>query len=282
MSVVATAHGRVGGRTTTTSSPAILVVDDNPAKRIAIESVLEPLGHRIVEVSSGEAALHAVMGETFAAILMDVQMPSMDGYETAKLIRLRHECEHTPIIFVTSYARAETQVPLGYASGAVDFIFAPIVPDILRAKVSFFVELFVKSCELERIGNEFRDNEARIRAVLENVADGIVTIGANGMVESFNRAAVSLFGYTELEAIGKPVSMMISPKSSTGFDDHEQATQQILLEGKRGRSGEWVGLRKDGSRLPIELDLSDVQLGARKIHIGCLRRVRHPLASDEQ
>ncbi|HZV26094.1 MAG TPA: response regulator, partial [Acidothermaceae bacterium] len=106
-------------------------------------------GHTIVEAASGEDALRAVMVSTFAVIMMDVQMPLMDGYETAKLIRGRRESEHTPIIFVTAYTRDEVEIPLAYASGAVDFIFAPLSPDILRAKVTVFVDLYRKSRKLE-------------------------------------------------------------------------------------------------------------------------------------
>ena len=93
---------------------------------------------------------------------MDVQMPVMDGYETARLIRMRNESEHTPIIFMTAHATEEAKMAVAYASGAVDFIFAPIVPDILRAKVSIFVELFLKSRALELTPSaRFRDSEAR-------------------------------------------------------------------------------------------------------------------------
>ena len=106
----------------------ILVVDDNAAKRLSIISILEQLGHQTVEADSGEAALRAVMKQSFAAILLDVQMPGMNGYETAQLIRMRTQSEHTPIIFITAYAEDEADIPVAYATGAVDFIFAPIVP----------------------------------------------------------------------------------------------------------------------------------------------------------
>ncbi len=132
----------------------VLVVDDNPAKRLAIRSILEPLGHAIVEAGSGEDALRAVMSGNFAVILMDVEMPGMDGYETARLIRTRRESEDTPIIFVTAYTQDEVQIPLAYASGAVDFVFAPLSPDVLRAKIKIFVELDRKSRELERAREE--------------------------------------------------------------------------------------------------------------------------------
>ena len=130
--------------------PAILVVDDNPSKRLAIRAMLAPLGHDVVEADSGRAALRAVLRETFALILMDVRMPTMDGYETAKLIRQRRQSALTPIIFVTAFGRDETETAAAYASGAVDFIFTPIRPEVLRAKVSVFVDLFVQSRELAR------------------------------------------------------------------------------------------------------------------------------------
>ena len=136
------------------------------------------------------------MERPFAVILMDVQMPHMDGYETARLIRMRADCEGTPIIFVTAHTSEEAQIAVAYASGAIDFIFAPIFPDILRAKVTIFIELFLKSRALAdslrkvtNLGRQSRDSEAQIRSVLDNVADGIVTVDTEGMIESFNRSA---------------------------------------------------------------------------------------------
>jgi diguanylate cyclase (GGDEF)-like protein/PAS domain S-box-containing protein len=256
------------------SRAPILVVDDNAGKRLSIVSVLEPLGQTIVEVESGKAALGAVMDRNFAVILMDVQMPGMDGYETARFIRLRQESEHTPIIFVTAHAAEEAQIPTAYQSGAVDFIFAPIVPDILRAKATVFVELFLKSRALERSAGKFRDSEARTRSVLENVADGIVTISADGIIESFNRAAVEMFGYSEQEAIGLRFSKMVSPKHPDDFAVHDEATLQFeSSESKEARSADSVGHRSDGSKFPMELDLSEVEVATGTIHIACVRDI---------
>jgi len=253
---------------------AILVADDNAGKRLSIVSVLEPLGHEIIEVDSGEAALRAVMRRTFAVILMDVQMPVMDGYETASLIRMRAEYEHTPIIFITAHSTADAKIRTAYASGAVDFISAPIVPDILRAKVSIFVELFLKSRELERSVGQFRDSEARTRSVLENVADGIVTLSGDGLIQSFNRAAAELFGYSEDEAIGQPLSMMIGPKFPGDYATQSEAKRQVWSpQLSSDRSAESVGCRKDGSTFAMELDLSEVPLETGTIHIACLRDI---------
>lgn len=263
------------------SGAGILVVDDNLAKRMAIVSVLEPLGHTTIDAESGEVALQAVTDQTFAVILMDVHMPVMDGYETARLIRLRKQSEHTPIIFLTSAAMDEVEVPDAYASGAVDFIFAPIVPDILRAKVSVFVDLFLKSRELTQslhdvttLSYQFRDSEARARSVLDNVADGIVTLSDDGTIESFNRAATDLFGYTEQQAIGRAFSTMVGARGPRDLDGDGKAEEKSPVQQESGGPPtESVGRRRDGSTFPMELDLSQVQLGARQIHIGCLRDI---------
>jgi len=214
-------------------------------------------------------------------ILMDVQMPEMDGYETAKFIRMRRESEKTPIIFITAHGREAEQIPIAYASGAVDFILGPIIPDTLRAKVAIFVDLFLKSVKLEqslsdvtKISDQFRDSEARIRAVLDNVADGIITVDDDGGIESFNRAAIDLFGYSEEEAVGQRFSSLIESKFPSDFPAGERSQQHFLAEHRqRGRATASVGRRKDGSTFQVELDLSDVELGSRTVHIGCLRDV---------
>ena len=129
---------------------AILVVDDNPSKRLAVQAMLSSLGHELVDAGSGREALRAIMRQEFAVILMNVRMPSLDGYETAKLIRGRRQTERTPIIFFTAYGRDDTETLSAYASGAVDFVFTPVRADVLRAKVSAFVDLYVQAQALER------------------------------------------------------------------------------------------------------------------------------------
>jgi diguanylate cyclase (GGDEF)-like protein/PAS domain S-box-containing protein len=263
------------------SQAQILVVDDTASKRVAIRSIVEPLGHSVVEAESGEAALKAVTAHTFAVILMDVQMPEMDGYETARLIRMRKQCEHTPIIFITAYARDEADIPIAYESGAVDFIFAPIVPDVLRAKVSVFVELFLKSQELEQsltevtvLSHRSRDAEARTRAVLENVADGIVTVNDEGLIESFNRAASVMLKYSEVEVVGRPFAMLVAAEERKEFKSSRRyGVPGSPLVPKAGRAAETVGRRKDGTTFAMELDFTDLRLDSHNIRVGCLRDV---------
>src|SRR5262245_34119216 len=121
----------------------ILIVDDLPDKRLALQVALEGVGAHMITADSGREALRQLLGRDFAVILLDVNMPEMDGFETAALIRQRPRCEHTPIIFVTGYGD-EMHAIQGYSLGAVDYILSPVVPEVLRTKVGVFVDLYRK------------------------------------------------------------------------------------------------------------------------------------------
>jgi diguanylate cyclase (GGDEF)-like protein len=142
---------------------AVLIVDDNAAKRLALRSVLQPLGYILIEADSGLAALRCVMAQDFAVILLDVRMPIMDGFETAALIRKRRQSELTPIIFITAFGSDEIVQTDMYAEGAVDFMFAPVPPDELRAKVSVFVNLFSKAAALALQAREMQSSSDELR-----------------------------------------------------------------------------------------------------------------------
>jgi two-component system sensor histidine kinase/response regulator len=130
---------------TMTRHPALLLVDDRPENLLALEAVLEPLGHPMVRAESGEEALRRLLAEDFAVIVLDVQMPGMDGFETAEQIKQRERTRDIPIIFLTAMSRDAEHRMQGFGVGAVDYIFKPVEPDLLRAKVSVFVELFQKN-----------------------------------------------------------------------------------------------------------------------------------------
>ncbi len=119
----------------------ILLVDDQPGKLLAHEAILSELGQRIIKARTGVEALGHLLRYDFAVILLDVNMPNMDGFETAALIRQRPRFEKTPIIFVTGYNTTDLDRLKGYELGAVDYLFLPVVPQVLKAKVSVFVEL---------------------------------------------------------------------------------------------------------------------------------------------
>ena len=146
----------------------ILIVDDRPDKALALESILTNLGQRVVKAGSGKDALRRLMTQDFALILLDVNMPIMDGFETASLIRQREKSEHTPIIFVTATDSADTHASRGYSLGAVDYILTPIIPEVLRAKVSVFIELHKKTEQIRKQAEEQilleREHSARLAA----------------------------------------------------------------------------------------------------------------------
>lgn len=149
---------------------SILVVDDLPAQRVAMATVLDDLGENVIAVGSGRDALKAVLERDFAVILLDVNMPGMDGLETASLLRTYRRSANTPIIFVTAYVD-DQEMKRGYALGAVDYISAPVVPEVLRSKVKVFVEmhrmhqeLLLRAAEREAFVRAEADREMAVRA----------------------------------------------------------------------------------------------------------------------
>ncbi|MFH8407371.1 two-component system response regulator [Streptomyces sp. NPDC018019] len=126
----------------------ILLVDDRPENLLALEAILSALDQTLVRASSGEEALKALLTDDFAVILLDVQMPGMDGFETAAHIKRRERTRDIPIIFLTAINHGPHHTFRGYAAGAVDYISKPFDPWVLRAKVSVFVELYMKNCQL--------------------------------------------------------------------------------------------------------------------------------------
>ncbi|HEY1585047.1 MAG TPA: ATP-binding protein, partial [Polyangia bacterium] len=146
------------------TSAEILLVDDDPKTLLAMEAMLGDVGGALVAARSGREALLKLLTQDFAVILLDVQMPDLDGFETAELIRERDKSRHTPIIFLTAFNQNDRAMLRGYSLGAVDFMFKPIVPEILRSKVQVFVELQRKTEEVQRQARLIRDAEAREHA----------------------------------------------------------------------------------------------------------------------
>jgi signal transduction histidine kinase len=130
--------------------PNVLLVDDRPENLLVLEATLKPLGARLVKASSGEEALLHLLRETFAVILLDVQMPRLDGLQTAKLIRNREQTRHIPIIFITAFTRETAYVFRAYAQGAVDYLLKPVEPQVLCAKVRVFCDLFTRGEQIRR------------------------------------------------------------------------------------------------------------------------------------
>jgi len=151
------------------SQASILIVGDDAAGIMAVEGALRPLGARLVTASSGEEALRRVLDDDFAAILMDVRMPGIDGFTTATMIRERARSRNTPIIFMTAAQEDLSSMFRGYRAGAVDFIVKPAIPEVLRSKLSVFVGLNDMNRMLSAELAERSLTEARLRASEENL-----------------------------------------------------------------------------------------------------------------
>ncbi len=152
----------------------VLLVDDREDKLLAIGLVLEPLRATVITARSGKEALRLVLQHEFAVILLDVSMPIMDGFEAAALIRQRKSSERTPIIFITAMSATDTHATRGYSLGAVDYIYAPVLPDVLRAKVGVFIDLFERSREIRRQADWLRQEAERRALNLETRLDGLL------------------------------------------------------------------------------------------------------------
>lgn len=157
----------------------ILMVDDSPDKLLAMESVLANLDINIVKVHSGEEALRILLKQDFALILLDVNMPGIDGFETAQMIRKRRSLEHIPIIFVTAMSTTDADIFRGYAFGAVDYILTPFVPEILKTKVGVFIELWRQRRELESRAESLKELNEHLETRAQQLS------AANRELESF-------------------------------------------------------------------------------------------------
>src|ERR1700682_3503550 len=170
----------------------ILLVDDTPENLVSLEAALNGLGEELVLANSGREALRCLLNDDFAAILLDVRMPDMDGFETAELIRSRPRSRQVPILFLTGY-RNEEHLFRGYDLGAVDFLFKPIVPEVLRSKVAVFVELSRSNARLkeqrdalQKQAEVLQKADLRFRSVLEAAPDAMVVCRAGGEIVMVN------------------------------------------------------------------------------------------------
>ncbi|MDQ6870966.1 MAG: ATP-binding protein [Gemmatimonadota bacterium] len=139
----------------------LLLVDDRPENLLALEAILEPLGQTMIRANSGPDALKQVLADNYAVILLDVQMPGMNGFEVAEIIKSREKSRTIPIIFLSAISKEDAYVFKGYSMGAVDYVFKPFNPDILRSKVAVFVDLYLKQCEIQRQADLLRESQKR-------------------------------------------------------------------------------------------------------------------------
>ena len=184
----------------------ILLVDDRPENLIALEAILEGPARTLVSVNSGNAALHALLKDDFALVLLDVQMPEMDGFEVAELMRQSQSAKTVPIIFVTAINKEQKYVFKGYEKGAVDYLFKPLDPYIITSKVNFFLELDKKSKLLERRLEEVRKLKDDNELILKSVGEGVVGLDRQGRVTFVNPAATRMLAQDSEKLILSSIS----------------------------------------------------------------------------
>jgi PAS domain S-box-containing protein len=199
----------------------VLLVDDRPENLLALEAILEPLGQTLLYANSGEDALRRLLRYDVAVILLDVQMPELDGFETARLIKQRERTSHVPIIFVTAISKDEEQVFLGYSAGAVDYVFKPFNPDVLRSKVAVFIELHEKNEQLrlqaeqlkeQELAELRRESEERYRFLAEAQPDQIWTALPNGELDYVNQRALDYFATSFPELVERGWTEVVHPE----------------------------------------------------------------------
>jgi PAS domain S-box-containing protein len=255
----------------------ILLVDDRAENLLALEAILEPLGQRLVRAKSGEDALRCLLDREFAAILLDVQMPGLNGFETARMIKAREKTKHVPIIFLTAISKDEDYVFKGYSVGAVDYMSKPFQPEILRSKVQVFVDLYaqrrriadqeqrirgIERQELElRHMRELLQSEARFREIVGSAMDAIVVFDADGKISLVNGAAERMFGTTTAAAIGGSITSLFPD----GVGTDTMSTLCSAADGQRGDAGDaatgiqphsFTARRANGAEFPIEASVS--------------------------
>jgi two-component system, sporulation sensor kinase E len=196
----------------------ILMVDDHPENLLALEAVLTSPNYNLISAHSGKEALKCMLQHDFAVILLDVQMPGLNGFDTAKLIKAREKTKNIPIIFITAINQEMEHVHQGYSVGAIDYIFKPFQPETLKKKIEQFVKIHQNHQEtiiktdlghllelnkvnkrLDRTTLNLRRTEALSKAISETITDTIVTFDNKGCILSVNPAVTSMFGYQAKE-----------------------------------------------------------------------------------
>ena len=258
----------------------ILLVDDQPANLAVLEAILADLGQALVSVTSGEAALREVLAHDFAVVLLDVRMPTMNGFELAELIREHPRTHSLPIIFLTAGDADEFPLESAYALGAVDYLTKPFNPVVLRAKVSVFIDLYRKNAELARIEEErhrgeLRSRDARLRLILDNIRDyAFIGTDVDRVVTEWEGGAAAITGWDPQRVIGRSADLLFTPEDVENGQPAQEARR--ALENGRAEDRRWH-VRRDGTRFfadGVMVPLRD-EAG---VHVGFAKIIRDATA----
>ena len=265
----------------------VLLVDDRPENLVALEAILNKPYYNLVKANSGAEALRCLLNEDFAVILLDVQMPGMDGFETATMIRSRDRSRSTPIIFITAFSSNDTHVFKGYSLGAVDYLFKPLEPEILTSKVAVFVELFQKTVEVKRqatqlaaVNNELSKSEERFRTLCACSPLGIYLADVEGRCTYMNPRCQAISGFILEESLASVWQRSVHP------EDRERVLADWLTWIKEGQeySNEFRLVYKDETVRWINVQSSPMfsDLGKLIGHVGTVRDVTHRKQAESE
>ncbi|MGD0910798.1 MAG: ATP-binding protein [Terracidiphilus sp.] len=274
---------------TTGEKVNILMVDDQPAKLLSYEVILADLGENLIKARSASDALSILLKTDVAVVLMDVSMPDVDGFELAELIRQHPRFQQTAIIFISGVHLTDSDRIQGYRRGAVDYISVPVVPEVLRARISVFVDLYRKTRMLESLNKELeqrvedrtvelRKSEAqfRMRAELLDVASEAIMMHSinDDLIEFWNVGAENLYGWKRDEVIGKDMHKLLQ----TVFPVPRAEIGEALLQGKPWQ-GNLVQATKSGAQIVIACRKTVNQEGNAVLEIG--RDITAQLRAEE-
>lgn len=210
--------------------PRVLMVDDRPDNLMALAAVLEPLDADLVPARSGEEALRHLLGEEFAVIVLDVQMPVLDGFETARLIKQRERTRHIPLVFLTAISGEPEHHLRGYEVGAVDYVYKPFAPEILRAKVRVFVELWQRGATIER-------QRAELERQLADLDRANAALARQGIELERSNAALQRFAEVAAHELRQPLHTVEGFLELLLSRHREQLADDAALLAERAASG---------------------------------------------
>jgi len=284
---------------TTTQKVNLLMVDNHPENLLALEAVLSSPHYNLVSATSGNEALKYLLKQEFAVILLDVQMPGLNGFETAKLIRAREKTKHIPIIFITAISQDMEHVQRGYSVGAIDYIFKPFQPETLKQKIEKFVEIYQKyqeeisknelqrSAELSEVNKkldqttlDLQRTEALAKVISETLIDTIVTFDSQGCILSVNPAVKTMFGYHPDELVGQPIgNLFLKVKGDSG--NRSPHLFFSLTNPCLGKVIESVALRQDESHFYADIQIGEAAVEGQQIFVCTIRDVTERKQMEE-
>jgi PAS domain S-box-containing protein len=232
-------HEEYGGKRNPNEKVNILLVDDQPAKLLSYEAILGELDENLIKASSGTQALEHLLKNDIAIVLTDVSMPGIDGFELADMMRQHPRFQKTAILFISGIHLSDVDRIKAYQRGAVDYISVPVIPEVLRAKVSVFAELHRKRRQLEALNRQLeqrvaeRTEELSERAdLLDLASEAIIVRDMNGLTRFWNSGAETIYGWRREEILGKDLHAMLATRFPSSFSE---------VQSSLATTGRWEG-----------------------------------------